>query len=227
MKTNFYAKGILGMIAASAAAYALVIRPWHLGWGSTEEEQKMQIDGDEIKPDAGNIVTHAITINAPPENIWPYLVQIGQGRGGFYSYDTLENLFGLDIHNLYDIRPELQGLKEGDFVRSAHKGWLGGKIDDKAGWFVVKMVPDRSLVLRDEIERGSWAFSLTPLPNGNTRLIVRVRGDRPQSVSGWLVHLGVFEPAHFIMERKMMLTLKAVAERDHTKQPMLANAAAG
>lgn len=198
--------------AGALAAYFFAIRPWHLRWGATDEEIKMALPGDEVKPDAGIQVTHAVTVNAPASGIWKWLVQIGQGRGGFFSYDWLENAFGLEIHNLYEIKPELQDLKVGDFVRSAHKGWLGGKFDEKAGWFVVGLEPNRALVLRDEIEQGSWAFVLNPVGENQTRLIARARGDKPQNPVMKLFHFGIFEPAHFIMERKMLLTLKRLAE---------------
>ena len=211
MKTNSVTTTLLGL-AAVGAAYAFLVRPWHLRWGISEEESTMPLPGDEVKPDAGISVTHAVTIDAPPDAVWPWLVQIGQGRGGFFSYDFIENLFGLDVHNVYDIRPDLQGLKVGDFVRSAHEGWLGGRFDDKAGWFVVALEPNRILVLRDEIEHGSWSFILKPLPDGRTRLLVRARGERPAGILKHILHYGVFEPAHFVMERKMMLTLKEIAE---------------
>jgi hypothetical protein len=211
MKLNSIAKAFLGLTAAGVA-YVLLVRPWHLRWGTTEEELAMPLPGDDVKPEAGISVTHAVTIDTTPENVWRWLVQIGQGRGGFFSYDFLENLFDLEIHNVYDIRPDLQHLKVGDFVRSAHEGWLGGRFDDKAGWFVVGLEPNHYLVLRDEIEHGSWAFVLNRLPDNKTRLLIRARGDRPVGMLKKMFHHSVFEPAHFLMERKMMLTLKDLAE---------------
>jgi hypothetical protein len=211
MKLNSIAKAFLGLTAAGVA-YTFLVRPWHLRWGATDEELAMPLPGDDIKPEAGVSVTHAVTIDAPREHVWRWLVQIGQGRGGFFSYDFIENLFDLDIRNVYEIRPELQELKLGDFVRSAHEGWLGGRFDDKAGWFVVGLEPNHYLVLRDEIEHGSWVFVLNPVPENKTRLIIRARGDRPVGLVKWMLHHSVFEPAHFVMERKMMLTLKELAE---------------
>jgi hypothetical protein len=204
--------GTLAGLTVAGAIYSLVIRPWHLRWGTTDRESEMPLPGDEVKPAAGISVTHAVTIYAPPENVWRWLIQIGQDRGGFFSYDFLENLFGLQIRNLYEIRPELQELKRGDWIRSAHKGWFGGRFEDKAGWFVENIKEDHFLVLRDEIEHGSWSFILKPIPEQKTRLIIRARGDRPASLLRWMFHLAVFEPAHFIMERKMMLNLKDLAE---------------
>lgn len=213
MKLNNAAKAILGL-GAIGATYAFAIRPWHLRWGATDEELAMPLPGDDVKYHAGVSVNHAITIDAPPESVWKWLVQIGQGRGGFFSYDWLENIFDLGIHNVYEVRPELQQLKVGDFVRSAREGWLGGRFDDKAGWFVVDLEPNSHLVLRDEIEYGSWAFVLRPISPNKTRFIVRCRGDRPVSLMRWMFHLSLFEPAHFLMERKMMLTLKNLAETE-------------
>lgn len=202
----------VGGVAALAAGYVFAVRPWHLRWGATDEELTERLPGDEVKPDAKIQVTHAITIDAPPEMVWKWLVQIGQGRGGFYSYDWLENLFDLRVQNAEEIRPEWQELRVGDFIRAAHKGWLAGKFDDKAGWFVVTLDPDRALVLRDEIEQGTWAFVLKPIGERKTRFLIRARGDEPMRVGRKLFHYGLFEPAHFVMERKMLLTLKQRAE---------------
>ena len=217
MNKNFLRNTFVGLTTAAgtgalAASYFLAVRPWHLRWGATDEELTEALPGDEVKPDAGIQVTHAITISAPAETVWKWLVQIGQDRGGFYSYDWLENVFGLEIHNTDEIKPEWQKLKVGDFVRSAHKGWLGGRFDDTAGWFVVTLEPNRTLVLRDEIERGSWAFVLKEISENQTRLIIRARGSAPASLGGSIFHYSFFEPAHFIMERKMLLTLKQRAE---------------
>ncbi len=228
MNTKLLRKTLAGLAVAGGlgaiAAYTYKIRPWHLRWGATDGELTETLPGDEIKPDAGIQVTHAITIDAPAADVWKWLVQIGQDRGGFYSYDWIENLFGLQIHNTDEIKPAWQELKVGDFVRSAHTEWLGGKFKDKSGWFVMRMEENRALVLRDEIEYGSWAFILKPIGEGKTRLIIRVRGSKPANLPMKLLNYGVFEPAHFIMERKMLLTLKKRAEEfslNHTDEAEL------
>jgi hypothetical protein len=210
-----------GVLAAGAGimAYHKFVRPWHLRWGASDEELSEKLPGDNVKPDAKNQVTHAITINAPPSDVWRWLVQIGQDRGGFFSYDWIENIFGLGIHNADRIVPELQKLNKGDFVRSAHRGWLGGRFDEMAGWYVVELVPERALVLRDEIEHGSWAFILKPIDDQQTRMIIRARGNQPQTAGAKLFSYGFFEPAHFIMERKMLLTLKELAESNAENRP--------
>ena len=100
----------------------------------------------------------------------------------------------------------------GDFVRGAHRGWLGGRFDDLAGWNVVEMVPGRALVLFDASETSTWSFVLKPLDENKTRLIIRARGDEPMSLGGKVFHYAMMEPAHFVMERKMLLKLKELAE---------------
>lgn len=227
MNGKFLRGTFAGLIAAgSIAAYLFAVRPWHLRWGATDEELTEALPGDDVKPDAGVQVTHAVTIDAPPETVWQWLVQIGQDRGGFYSYDWIENLFGLQVYNTAEIKPEWQELKAGDFVRSAHKGWLGGRFDETAGWYVVRIEKNRTLVLRDEIEKGSWTFVLKPVGESRTRLVVRVRGDEAQSFPKKLLHYGFLEPAHFIMERKMLLTLKKLAEEQEAPEAEKAGLAA-
>lgn len=100
--------------AAGLAAYWLLVRPWHQKWGATNQEADASFSGDELIPYAPWRTTHAITIQAPIEMVWSWVVQMGQGRGGFYSYDWLENLFGMNIHNADRILPEYQQLKVGD-----------------------------------------------------------------------------------------------------------------
>lgn len=223
LRKTFAGLAAIGGLGA-IAAYTYKIRPWHLRWGTRREEVNQALPGDDVKPDAEIQVTHAITINAPASVVWKWLVQIGQGRGGFYSYDWIENLFGLEIHNTREIVAGWQELRLGDFVRSATTEWLGGKYKDLTGWFVVRMDAPHALVLRDEIEQGSWAFILKPVGEHQTRLIIRARGSLPASLPMKFFHYSFFEPAHFIMERKMLLTLKRRAEEfsaDHTDESEL------
>jgi len=148
--------------------------------------------------------THAITINAPAADVWPWLVQLGQHRGGFYSYSWLENLVGCDMHNADRIVPEWQELKVGDEV------WLHPKAPPLR---VLAIEPGRAIVLEK-----CWSFVLHPIDENRTRLIIRGRGEfNPDFKNGLLNFLlwrGIFEPAHFIMERKMLLGIKQRAEDD-------------
>jgi len=220
----------LGLLAATAAAtaaatttYCLVVRPWMTRWGATESELEQVLPGDDLLSDPAMSVTRAITIEATPAVIWPWLVQIGQGRGGFYSYDWLENLFKLDIHTADDVIPELQDLKVDDFISFAPQ--------DGAGMRVAAIDPERSLVLfapdphfaealqQQAEEPGfemecSWAFVLEPVDEGQTRLIVRFRMSTTADPVPAGIFSGVLEPVHFIMERKMLLGIKERVERD-------------
>src|SRR5512142_2968459 len=96
-----------------AAVYWIGIHPWMTNWGSTAAERQMALPGDELHRNSTGHTTKAITINAPPDVIWQWLVQIGQDRAGFYSYTWLENLLGVDIHNTNEIRPEGQHVAAG------------------------------------------------------------------------------------------------------------------
>lgn len=188
--------------AAALAAYAFLIRPWHLQWGATDEEVKMALPGDDVVEHPQLNATHAITIHAPVSAVWPWIVQIGQNRGGFYSYAWLENLVGCNMHNADRIVPEWQDLKVGDEV------WLHPKAPPLR---VLMIEPERAIVLEK-----SWGFFLRPLDQTTTRLIIRGRGDFNPDLKNALFNLilwrGVFEPAHFIMERKMLIGIKQRAE---------------
>jgi hypothetical protein len=99
--------------AAFPWAYALVIRPWHLRWGATDEEVEKPLPGDELVPEPVIESTRAITVHAPVEAVWPWLAQLGQDRGGFYSYEWLENLAGAWMRNALSIHPEWQHREVG------------------------------------------------------------------------------------------------------------------
>ncbi len=215
------AGGVAGAAAAAAATYALVVRPRLLRWGATGSEIVRRMPGDELVPRARIESTRAVTIHAPAERVWAWLVQIGQGRGGYYSYDWLENLAGLDIHSAERIVPELQHLAPGDTVRV----YPGG------GFTVSTAEPGRALVLQAAIDafsgklaachallegalfQTSWAFTLKDLGAGYTRLAARFRADYlPRLANLAFAHL-LLEPAVFVMERKILLGIKARAER--------------
>jgi hypothetical protein len=188
--------------AAALAAYALFVRPWHLSWGATEEELKMSLPGDQFVERPQLYATHAITINAPADDVWPWLVQVGQTRGGFYSYTWLENLVGCHMQNADQLVPEWQDLIVGDEV------WLHPKAPPLK---VLAIEPGRAIVLEK-----SWTFFLRPINAHSTRLIIRGRGefnpDLGNALLNFMLWRGIFEPAHFIMERKMMLGIKERAE---------------
>lgn len=204
MRRQIYAGAALAAACAGAAAYVYAVRPWHVRWGATDEEVGERLPGDELVEHPNVEATHAITINAPVEEVWPWLVQIGQDRGGFYSYAWLENLVGCRLHNADRIVPEFQQLKAGDTVRlHPHAPPLP----------VLICEPPRTLVLGNNMDYpGTWGFYLKEAEGGATRLLIRGRGDWKPGLLSWLGAHVLFEPAHFIMERKMMLGIKSRAE---------------
>lgn len=202
--------------------YLFNIRPTLLYWGATVDEVKQTLPGDELVPEPQMTTTYATTINAPPAQVWPWLAQMGQGRGGLYSYEALENLMHLDMHNADRIIPELQNLKVGDEVRLTPT--------DALALEVATLEPERTLVLcNPNLHHGegkagnyfkaemnvSWAFILEPVGGYATRLLVRLHmGYQPNLPTVLAVHL-MQEPAQFIMLRKMMLGIKQRVERQH------------
>ena len=194
--------------AGAVAAYVLLGRPRQLRWGATDREYGEPLPGDDLIADPDLAATRAITICAPSSQVWPWIVQLGQGRGGFYSYDFLENLIGCDIHSAGRIVPEWQELKPGDQVRLA----------PQAGLAVTHLEPGRSLVLRGGVPTGNtappydftWAFALTDQPDGTTRLLVR---ERYAYTRPWALLL--VEPVaavSFMMSQKMLRGIKDRAE---------------
>lgn len=211
--------GVTGV--GALLAYLFVIRPWHLCWGLTDDEVSRSLPGDELVPQPKQKATRAMTIQAPASDVWPWLVQLGQGRGGLYSYDWLENLIGCDIHNADRIMPEFQHLQVGDPVRLGPEGY--------PFYTVAAIEPERALILHaaDPQIRGhneSWVFYLEPINENVTRLIVRNRRDYKPSLANFVMWQVITEPAHFIMERKMLLGIRQRVEAAVSLQPVAAGA---
>lgn len=218
MTNHRNAAGALAVAATVAGtAYGIRRRSDMTTWGATPEEVAAELPGDEIVGQARYRTTHAVTIDAPAERVWPWLVQIGQGRGGMYSYDWLENLFGLHMHSADHIVPGLQRLEVGDYVRLVPEG-----SDPEIRFVVARVDPPYLLVLgpdgsREDAYRAGlpypcWTFRLCPMGATATRLVVRFQSDFRPTPTGWLVNKFALEPVHFVMERKMMRGIKERAE---------------
>jgi hypothetical protein len=158
------------------------------------------LPGDELVADATIRWSHAITVRARPADIWPWLVQMGCRRAGWYSYDGLDNG---GVRSAARIMPELQHVQVGDIFPMAP-----GSEDT----FVVRMVDSgRVLVLGDPAGGMIWQFALEPLDEHTTRLITRVRATYDGPTFGLLLRI-FWHPAHFAMQRKQLLNLKRLVE---------------
>jgi hypothetical protein len=200
---------LVRILAAAAAVvgverfYRAHLRERVLTWGATPAEAAMTLPGDELLDPADIVATRAIGIDAPPSAIWPWLVQMGPGRAGAYTYDWIENLFGLDLHSADRIHPEWQDLKVGDVLRSG---------EDGPAMRVEILEPERTLSNRSEAGDWVWTFALVP-ENGTTRLISRNRIAMTGAAAGQRLGMLVMEPGSLVMERKMLLGIKERAER--------------
>jgi len=194
----------VGLVAGAAAAYVRVGRQPCLTWGATPEEVDRSMPGDEFLELPDFLSTRAITVDTPPRSIWPWLVQMGSGKGGVYTYDWIENLVGLHMHSVDEILPQFQNRKVGDVEQLGKKGpRLRVDILDS----------ERTMVLHSEDGNWVWAFCLYPAGPDRTRLISRNRIATPGA--GWMqrvVGVLVMEPGSLIMERKMLLGIKKRAE---------------
>jgi hypothetical protein len=211
--------------AALIAAHLLspFLRSYRAHWGASAEDLERKLPGDELVPYSKWEFTHAITIYAPRSEVWNWLVQIGADRGGLYSYETLENLVGCNIHNAEQIIPKYQTLKAGDEI----------KIHPKAPGMNVAVVERGHYILvhNDNRQEGTksyinmtWLWHLDAIDATTTRLISRSRNDYSPELSNklWMGPL-IVEPISFVMERKMMLGIKERAERHWLSEPVWAN----
>ena len=202
----------IGATAAAGVALAVGLematyprwRQWCLSWGATDEEVARTLPGDDLLAVPDIVSTRAVWIDAPAGEIWPWLVQMGPGRAGAYTYDWIENLFGLGMHSADRILPQFQDLKVGDAQRLGKRGPV---------LRVSVLEPERALVMRSDDGNWIWAFILVREGTG-TRLISRNRiavPGAPPAVRALNTYL--MEPGSLIMERRMLLGIKQRAEQ--------------
>jgi hypothetical protein len=192
------------VIVTLTALYWFPIRRWFRRWGTTEEDRARGMAGDPAIVHPTHSATHALTVDALPEDIWPWLVQMGYRRGGLYSYDWLDRLFGyLDGPSANRVLPEFQQLSTGDVI----------PLGRGQGFPVTAIEPYRTLVLSGTNDgfQWVWQFGLYPLDEGRTRLVSRGTQRFANTISTWLF-MRIMEPAAFIMTRRMLLGVKQRAE---------------
>jgi len=214
------AEGIAGAVVMAAAFVTPFLNSRRARWGATDDEVNKTLPGDDLVPNSKGGYTHALTIRASTAEVWPWLVQLGQGRGGFYSYDSLENMVGCNIHSVDRIIPEFQHLEVGDRILIYPSG---------QGYAVASIAPKRMLVLLERVDtqsgntfeltdkmpdkyiNQSWVLFLEKIDRKTMRLISRSRNDWNNSLVNTLV-FGIFGPISLMMDRKMLLGIKRRAE---------------
>lgn len=204
---------------AGALVYKYCLRPRYMRWGATDHEVSRDLPGDELTSNWAWQATRAVTINAPVEAVWPWLMQVGQDRGGSYSYAWLDNLPGGGSHAAGTIVPEWHDRRVGDSVWLARPDRLGGAARQvvaaiEPGHYMALVSPAKAerLTTGDPGGEGARVFVLEPIGEGATRLLIRTRAGENTGLLRWLYTFFVFDPAHFVMERKMMLGIKERAE---------------
>jgi hypothetical protein len=190
--------------AGGLVLYRRLLREPVLTWGATQDEAERTLPGDELLEQADIVSTRAIAIDAPAAAVWPWLVQMGPGRAGAYTYDWIENLLGLDMHSADTIVPELQHLEVGEV--------LPGTRGEGTGMRVERLEPEHVLATRSEDGRWVWSFVLAE-DDGVTRLVSRNRISTGALSQGGKLGMAVMEPGSLVMERKMLLGIKQRAER--------------
>ena len=192
---------LLAVLVLQAVVYRIFIQPVIVRWGSTEQECARAMPGDDLAPFIS--ATRTIDIATPPEEVWKWLAQLGSDRGGFYSYDFLENLGGDPLPKYDRIVPKFQPMPLGRYVPAIKPDSRGR---GGLGWKVVEVKKDHYFVLQ-----GWGCFLLTPKGGGATRLTIRTHGQKAQGLPG-RIKREVMVPLHYLMERKMMLGIRDLAQ---------------
>lgn len=190
----------LGALIGGAALYRSFLREPILTWGATRDEAARRLPGDELLEEADGTATRAITIDAPPTAVWPWIAQMGPSpRGGAYTYDRIENLLGLNMHSVDHVLPEFQHPQVGDGF---------GYGPNKMSFRLVE--PERVLAAQSEDGNWVWTFVIEDTHDGKTRLISRNRFRLPKLRDR--IGMIPMEPASLLMERRMLFDIKQRAE---------------
>ncbi len=194
-----------GLIAVGFVGF---YRPWQLSWGATLDEVAREMPGDDVVSGPNFKATRAVTIDAAPEAIWPWIVQIGFGRAGWYSYDLLDN-FGHP--SAERVLPEFQRIEVGDPIPMGPGG--------STGVWVKAFEPYKSVLWwNKKSQLSTWVWALSPMVDGRTRLVTRVRSRSTWRHPSTVAWMPLMELADFPMMRKCLLGIKQRAEAlEHTE----------
>ena len=195
---------ILGVILLLVLLVVL-LNPWMDKWRTTPEEREMRLPGDDLFENPARVANRAVTINASVDKIYPWILQIGADKSGMYSYTWLENLVGCKMAKVETIKPEWQTLNEGDLMKMCAGDFA------PPPYIVARVLPDQAVIFGHKTGENweeSWQFVLVPQSDGTTRLVTRTS----TNMTGGMWE--VIRPISFIMERKMLLTIKGLAENN-------------
>jgi len=211
---------LLTVLVVAGLVYHLGLRNWCLHWGTTSAEVHASLPGDNLLPAYAGEATHAITIHATPQQIWPWLMQIGQDRSGFYSYTFLENSFGCDMPKVERLVPDWKPRAPGETVWFCNPKRFSGQgkmipavVETDRAFAMISPNDWQSVQMGGSAHEGLWSFTLQPIGGGQTRLIARVRNGTPPTLGSRLMGRLFWEPAHFVMEQKMLRTIRDLSER--------------
>lgn len=213
-RLRFILEGIEGAVLLGAATATWPIsKRWLRDWGASPAECERSWEGDELLSPNLDTHTRAIDIEAPADAVWQWVAQLGLDRAGFYSYELLERIAGIPVTNLESIEPTMQSLAIGDEIRLHPKA---------PGIPIGRLQTGRHVCFGEEDEgdapaalRRSWSLYVVPISDSSCRLVVRscFEETRPRSLPSRLLALAVEEPVDFVMEQRMLRTIKRLAER--------------
>lgn len=199
--------GVAALGVVSFGVYLRFIRPWQLRWGATDEEVARAMPGDDVVKHPTFNATRAVTIQARPEEIWPWLVQIGCTRAGWYTYDWIDNA---GIHSAEHILPDFQHLAVGDFIPMTPDG--------KQGMWVKAFEPNQWMLWAAKEDQSTWLWGLYTQDDRHTRLITRLRVRYTWTLPSVLYYL-LQDVGDIVMMRKCLLGIKQRAERASRQTP--------
>ncbi len=202
---------LVALALAIFVVYLVFLHPWLMNWGATPAEQSMSLPGDELVAQPAEPFTRAVTINASADRVWPWLLQIGQDRAGFYSNDWLENLAAASIHNSSELRPEWQSRALGDKIPMARKDYMRGALGDFTYLTLTVLQPGRA------IGPLPGMLALQPIDEHTTRLLIREwiptnYANAGARIGDTVFHWLFWDPMHFVMVHRMLLGIEARAE---------------
>lgn len=217
----YYIEALEGIAIMIACYFTIFLKPWRDRWGMTKDQLDREFPGDHIVPDPRSEFTHGIDIDAPADFVWPWIVQMGKDRGGFYSYELLENLVGLKIYNSDEILTEYQRTKVGDMIPFGPETAYPLVICEPGSAMVIENHDDLDARKSYDPEQGhpdnflhlTWLWFIEPVGNRRSRFISRNRLNYKSSLKNRMTIGLLAEPIVFAMDRKMCLGIKKRAEQ--------------